>query len=399
MTSKTTERIFLALRDKQLRTILTATFANSFGAFFVTPFLVIYLSQIPGIEIWAIGLALTLKITSQNALMILGGWTSDRFGPIAVMVASFLIRAVAYLQFASADSNVRVIGAALSLGVGAALFMPSSKSAILRITDGRLPASETFAIRSAVSNMGAAIGPIAGGILLISNPRAGLVAVAAAFLLLAPILWRIRAGVRSERESTVADAIVPPIKQSNHGSGVIWLFAASALFGASYSQIEFAIPVVVAARFGEFVVGLVFATNAVIVVLTQLPLVALTKALSLRCIVASGGLLMAVAFAVVADASGWALLLLAITFFTTAEVILDPRIDAGVELISNQQSQGRVFGLLGIGFAIGAAAANAFASTASEGNFEFGYWLRLSAVVCVFAFVLYLTQPRSLRAA
>lgn len=372
--------------------LLIGTFAISLGSFLVIPFFVIYLRGDLGMSSWAVGVALTIKLWSQNGLMLLGGPLADRFGSVATMCLGLVLRGAAYVGLALATGQSAVWLAAFALGLGSALYMPAGKAALATLADPVGRHADVFGIRAAVNNSGAALGPALGALLLLFSPRMGLIAAAALYLVVLWPVWRARHHIGRAQQRMTADA--PHRSAPLPLAETSWLMAGSAAFGAGYAQLELSIPVTIQERHGAGLLGFAFTLNAAAIVVLQLPVLRAVRRLEPASAVALGLVSMAAAFLGFGmPGVGW--VVVAILLFTIAEALLDPTLDAAVGRRVPVASRGRVFGLLGISFAAGggiATLATSIATDLSGLGMTFWAWLALALFGCSIA--LRLLAPR-----
>ncbi|NGO68182.1 MFS transporter [Streptomyces boncukensis] len=100
------------------------------------------------------------------SLLILFGTLGDRIGRRRVLLFGYALFAVASALAAYADSAAVLIAARALLGVGGAMIMPATLSILRQVFPDRRERALAIGIWSAVAAVGAAVGPLVGGLLL-----------------------------------------------------------------------------------------------------------------------------------------------------------------------------------------------------------------------------------------
>ncbi len=137
-------------------------------------------------------------------LLLVSGVAGDRFGRKATLMAGLVLFGLASLPAAFATAPVMLILSRAAMAVGAAMIMPATMSLVRVAYPDRADRLRAVGIWSAVSALGAAIGPLVGGLLveyfwwgavfLINVPLAVLVLLA---------VWRLVPESRSQAPLTL----------------------------------------------------------------------------------------------------------------------------------------------------------------------------------------------------
>jgi len=389
------ETLDLARRTPGVLTLLTGNFAVAFGSNLVIPFLAVYLTRELELSAVVVAMAITVKFWAQQGLSMVGGWIADRTGAVPAMCGGLLVRAVSYLLLMGATGSVTVVAACALLGFGGAIYVPASKSALVRLLGTGDQVRMIFALRSTANNAGSALGPLAGSLLLlVADARVSFVLTSTTYVVLAIVLLRLR-GLTEGEEPRAAGA------SSDPGAGdarapvdrrtLAWILACAFAFGFCYIQLEYALPVYTGAEHDPALVGVLFAINAVAVVLLQVPLNQSTSRVSSSALVICGSLLlMSTSFM----AASWGTvggLVACVLLFSAAEVLIDPRIDGEIANSVPAHRRGMAFGLVGSAIGGGGACANVLAASLAtgDGGLESQFWWILAVISVGFAVVLY----------
>ena len=250
---------------------------NAFGNGVVLPFLLIYLHNVRGIPFGLAGSAAAVQSAVALASGFLGGTLSDRVGPKRVLLGALAVMTVAFSLMPSIRTAWQAFAIYTLWGVGSGSFWPSQSALLAGLTPAtrRAPA---YALQRLAMNVGVALGGVVAG-LIASVARPGTFTVLFAidgvtFVGYMLVLARVRS---------------PALHEGRLGGS--WravlrdrVFTAYTLLNAAFMTAAISLVVELLPAFGKNVsgisekeVGIVFALDALGVVVFQLPVVKLAE--------------------------------------------------------------------------------------------------------------------------
>jgi MFS family permease len=250
---------------------------NAFGNGVVLPFLLIYLHNVRGIPFGLAGSAAAVQSAAALGSGFLGGTLSDRLGPKRELLGSLAVMTVAFALMPLIRMPWHAFAIYTLWGLGSGSFWPSQSALLAGMTPAtrRAPA---YALQRLAMNVGVALGGVVAGLIAsVGDPGSFTVLFAidcVTFVGYMIVLARVRA---------------PALHEGRLGGS--WravlrdrVFTVYTLLNAAFMTAAISLVVELLPAFGKNVteisekeVGIVFALDAVGVVLFQLPVVKLAE--------------------------------------------------------------------------------------------------------------------------
>ena len=357
-------------------------FLMSTAFFMLIPLVSVHYTRDLGFTATAVGLALAIRMLTQQGLAIFGGALADRRGYKAPLVAGLLLRSVGFGAFAFADTFGTLVVAAVITALGGVLFDATGKAALVSLApaDDR---ARSFSIYNLASNVGLTLGPLVG-VGLISLDFRLLSAASAAIFFIAGI------------QSWALLPKMPPVATGNSlasGLSMVWhdrrFVAFTAIMSGYYFvsiQLFITLPLHVERVFGDSgAVGVLYAANSFLALVLQYPLVAwMGKRFSPVAALAIGVGLLAAGMALVPLAPWLSVLLGCMGLYATGRAIVEPTLQSYVSEVAPAGRAGSYFGFSALSMAIGGSTSNLAAGALYDLSVELGQpalpWLVIASV-------------------
>jgi len=290
---------------RQVYVLELGALVNAFGNGVVLPFLLIYLHNVRGIPFGLAGSAAAVQSAAALASGFLGGTLSDRAGPKRVLLGALAVMTVSFALMPLIRTAWEAFAIYTLWGVGSGSFWPSQSALLAALTPAtrRAPA---YALQRLSMNVGVALGGLtAGFIATVGDPET--------FTLLFAINCVTFVGYMV----VLAWVRAPALHEGRLGGswGAVLrdrVFTKFTLLNAAFMTAAISLAVELLPAFAKNVtgisereVGIVFALDAIGVVLFQLPVVKLVEGRSRMRGLALMGVLWASSFLAVWAAGSW----------------------------------------------------------------------------------------------
>ena len=342
-----------ALSHRDLRLVLIGSGVSFAGDWMYGVSLLAYVYEETRSPAW-VAAAGVLRMVPYLVLGTFGGVIADRYERRSVLMASDATRAVLMFALALLAAQSGPVTAAIALVMASAAAATPASSALAAMTPSLVGEEDLAAANSAMSlidNIGLALGPAVGGVLLYaSSPAVAFALNGATFLVSLALMALVRrrsSATQASRASPLAARLAEGIKAVTSSADILMLMAVSFASAMLYGQ-ENVLLVVVSQRsleLGSEGVGFLFAAigvgglagAAVSNRLAQDPHPGRTLALTL---VLSGAALMALAFT-----TSPLVAYVSLTLDGAGAVILDVVAVTMLQRTVSQDVMARVFGI------------------------------------------------------
>ncbi|WP_432058074.1 MFS transporter [Streptomyces sp. bgisy022] len=291
-----------------MRRIHVGNALSAFGLGFTVPYLYVYVAQVRGLGAMTAGLVLAVFAVAALIVLPFAGRAIVRRGPLPVLLTALATAAVGALSLGLSTGAGTVLASAALLGAGQAVMQPALATMIVDCSTAGTR-SRAFAMQFFLQNLGLGVGGLIGGH-LVDADRAGsftlLFSIEAAMFLL---LVAVMATVRMPRAPRLDGATAPSAKGSwkelmGNRAMVQLCVLGFVLFFACYGQFESGLSAygVEAAGISTSALGTALAANTLVIVVAQFAVLRFVEGRKRSRVIASVGLIWAVAWAAAAYA-------------------------------------------------------------------------------------------------
>jgi|CXWL01.1.fsa_nt_gi predicted MFS family arabinose efflux permease len=303
--------------------LAAGTLVNRAGTM-VMPFLTLYLTESLHLSTATAGTLMALFGVGSLFGSALGGWLSDRVGPLAVLLGSLAGTGVGFLVLGSLRHVAALAVAIPCISLVADTYRPALLAGVAAWSPPAVRARSMSLVRLAI-NLGMSIGPAVGGLLAAWSYQFLFLADALTCWLAALVLWRTLGGVGRSPEHRR--------EPSDGGAGsplgdrpfLVFLVLVS-LLGFAFFQLIGAFPLYLHQAFGfsATTIGGLLALNALLVALCEMVLVrALDGRAPLR-LLAIGSLLVCCGFGMLPLGRGVAFAAASVVVWSIGEMLSLP---------------------------------------------------------------------------
>ena len=280
---------------------------DSLGSGMYLPLSLLYFHRVTGIPLVQVGALLTVAAVLGLVANPYGGALVDRYGAMAVMLATYAVRAVGFGAYALVDNRVEMLAATMLVAFGDQVSPASSQALVAEIaTGGRR--DRLIAAQRGLRNAGLGAGGLIAGATVAAGTlgayRVIVLADAASFVLAALLV----AGIPTSRTGTSARKARPGrggYRQVFKDRPFTLLTCANLPTALGYKVLSVVLPLYLTQRLGLSAswVGVTFAVNTALCALLQVPVTHLLRNTRRTRATALGGAVFTLSFVVYA-ASG-----------------------------------------------------------------------------------------------
>ena len=361
--------------SRDARFLLIGAAVDAFGTGLTLPFLVVYLHQIRGLPLETIGLLVAVPALVALVLLAPVGALVDSIGPRRVQMVAHAGAAAGALLMSRADTVALAFAARVLVGIGHAAFWPANQSLIASVLPGERR-QRYFGVSFALLNAGIGVGGIIGAVYVdVGYPETfTTVYVADALTFLVPLVLLalplrhvggplVERAAGDEPKGTYREVLRDPVFRR-----VLAVVFVSAFVG--YGQIEggWTAYANAIARVSTRTMGLAFAANTTVIVLSQLVVLRLIDGRRRTRLLVLLAALWATSWAVMGLAGlrpatplAAGLIITAFSVFAVGETLLSPVSPAIINDVAPDRLRGRYNATAGFAFQLAAIAAPAIA--------------------------------------
>ncbi|NEC25645.1 MFS transporter [Streptomyces sp. SID8111] len=291
-----------------MRRIHVGNALSAFGLGFTVPYLYVYVAQVRGLGPMTAGLVLAVFAVAALIVLPFAGRAIVRRGPLPVLLTALVTAAVGALSLGLSSGEATVLLSAGLLGAGQAVMQPALATMIVDCSTSGTR-SRAFATQFFLQNLGLGVGGLIGGH-LVDPDRAGSFTLlfsleAGMFLLLVAVMATVRMPQAPRLDGAVAPSAKGSWKQLMGNRAMVQLCVLGfVLFFACYGQFESGLSAygVEAAGISTSALGTALAANTLVIVIAQFAVLRFVERRKRSRVIASVGLIWAVAWAVAAYA-------------------------------------------------------------------------------------------------
>ncbi|MEY9487707.1 MFS family permease [Streptomyces calvus] len=287
-----------------MRRIHVGNALSAFGLGFTVPYLYVYVAQVRGLGAMTAGLVLAVFAVAALVVLPFAGRAIVRRGPLPVLLVALVTASVGALSLGLSGVAAAVLLSAAVLGAGQAVMQPALATMIVECSTAQTR-SRAFATQFFLQNLGLGVGGLIGGH-LVDPTQAGSFTLlfsleAAMFLLLVVVMATVRLPHAPRITDAPAQSAGASWKQLLGNRAMVQLCVLGfVLFFACYGQFESGLSAygVEAAGISTSALGTALAANTLVIVVAQFAVLRFVERRKRSRVIASVGLIWAVAWAV-----------------------------------------------------------------------------------------------------
>lgn len=320
----------------------------------VLPFLTLYLTSQKGLSPREAGTILGVYGVGAIGGSYLGGWLSDRIGSLPTQQLSMSLSAGGFVALSLMPTPLSIALVVGLLSVVAESFRPANAATLAEVSPAALHV-RAFSLRRVGSNLGMAIGPALGGLLVVYSYSVLFFVEAGVCVLTAGLLWLLfgdsaSPAHRGGRQAQIPD---PRAALSPWRDGIfLVLVGLTLLLATVLCQLLGTYPLTLSEVYGlpAYSVGLVFTINTLVIVVFQMLIIRVVERFDTLRVVGLGAFVLCGGFSLLPFAPSMPLIALTVLVWTLGEMLTTPLLEGFVAERSPAETRGRYMGVFGAAF-------------------------------------------------
>ncbi|MFD8940357.1 MFS transporter [Streptomyces sp. NPDC059578] len=293
-----------------MRRIQTGSALSAFGIGFTVPFLYVYVARVRELGPTTAGLVLAAFAVAALIALPFVGRVIDRRGPLPVLVAASVTASVGALALGMSSTAATAVLSAAVLGAGTAVMQPALATMIVWCSEPQ-QRTRAFATQFFLQNLGLGVGGLIGGQIVDEHRPSSFTTLFLIEAVMFLVLGAIAAGVRMPKGEGLSGGAVQGGQRGGglrallkHRAMVQLMVLGFVLFFACYGQFESGLSAygVEAAGISPSTLGIALAANTAVIVIAQFAVLRFVEYRKRSRVIASVGLIWAVAWAAAAYA-------------------------------------------------------------------------------------------------
>ena len=319
----------------------------------VLPFFSLYITQDLGLAPRYAGAALALYGVGAMVGTYLGGFLSDRIGPLRAQIVSLLATGVGFLALAAARPMWPLAVAIVFASAGAESFRPSSAAAVAAAA-AEAVRFRAFALRRLAINVGMTLGPAVGGLLASHDYLWLFVCDAGTCLAAAALLWTLFRNSSDRGESETAESAGPERRSPWHDGPFVGLVFLVTALSIVFFQLLATYPLTLHDTFHleERTIGFLFAINTLLIICFEMVLVHAVDRFNPIRVAALGAFLTCTGLGALPLGSSLTFVCLTIVIWTFGEMLSHPLLEGVAASRGPVASRGAYLGFYNATYAV-----------------------------------------------
>lgn len=327
--------------------ILFGTIFTRAASFMTIPFLALYLHSEFNASPLIIGVTLGVAQLFATFGGIFGGFLTDKLGRKLVILFTVFLWSAVFIGFALVQSVLLFMLLSALNGLCRSFFEPATQALMIDFTEKK-KRRRLFSIRYTAINIAGVIGPVLGvWISSLSNASLPFIITGAMYavygisLIILLNQFEMRQQLLTERET-----IFQMLKVVGADSKLLLLLAGGMLINLGYSQFDSTLPQLVnlSVEDGVRLFSILLVTNAIIVILLQLPISVYSERVTMFKSLVIGMCFFACGFILFNVAQSWTIFIVAMVVFTIGEIFAFPMMNALIEEIAPETQKATYLG-------------------------------------------------------